>query len=684
MRILRFVALALLLSLAAGTGFAADEPKKPASKNPGFDVTLVDKSVSPCANFYQYACGGWLAANPIPPEYSTWGRFNELADRNRDVLHDILEKASKPDTDAKRDVIHQKIGDFYAACMDEMHAEAEGAKPLSPAFARIEKVMDVATLTAEIARLRPRGVGVLWSFGSGQDAKDAREVIAEADQGGLGLPDRDYYTKEDEASKKIRAQYLEHVGKMFELAGDAPERAKAGADAVMAIETALAKASMTRVERRDPKKRYNRMNLEELGKLAPSIPWKAYLAAAGVPEVTSVNIGSPSYFKGLDELLKAEKPENWRSYLRWHVIRSAAPQLSSKFVDTEFAFYGTILTGAKALQPRWKRCVTATDQSMRELLGQPYVELTFGAEGKKRTNEMVLALLAAMKADLDAVSWMDDETKVKAQEKLSTFVRKIGYPDKWVDYTKLSVDRTSWPANAARAREFEFRRSLSKIGKPVDKTEWGMTPSTVNAYYSPQHNEIVFPAGILQPPFYDNKMDDGPNYGGVGAVIGHEISHGFDDQGRQFDKDGNLKDWWTGKSAEEFVRRATCVEKQFSSYVAVDDLHVNGKLTLGENIGDLGGLKIAHAALEAAQKGKEKKSIDGFTTDQRFFLAWGQIWCRNTRPEQARLQVQTDSHSPGRWRVNGPLSNLPEFKEAFDCPADSPMLRPAAETCAVW
>jgi putative endopeptidase len=682
MKLLRVAVPVCLLLLSARFGAAADEPKKPAGKNPGFDVTLVDKSVSPCANFYQYACGGWLAANPIPPEYATWGRFNELADRNRDVLHGILEKAAKDE--AKRDVIHQKIGDFYAACMDEMHAEAEGAKPLAAAFARIEKVQDVATLTAEIARLRPQGVGVLWSFGSGQDAKDSKEVIAEADQGGLGLPDRDYYTKDDEASKKLRAQYLEHVNKMFELAGDTPERARIEADAVMAVETALAKASMTRVERRDPKKRYNRMNLEELGQLAPSIPWKAYLAAAGVPEVASVNIGSPSYFKGLDELLKAEKPEDWRAYLRWHVIRSAAPQLSSKFVDAEFAFYGTILTGAKALQPRWKRCVTATDQSMRELLGQPYVELTFGAEGKKRTNEMVLALLAAMKADLDAVNWMDDESKVKAQEKLSTFVRKIGYPDKWVDYTKLSVDRASWVANTQRAREFEFRRTLSKIGKPVDKTEWGMTPSTVNAYYSPQHNEIVFPAGILQPPFYDNKLDDGPNYGGIGAVIGHEISHGFDDQGRQFDKDGNLKDWWTGKSADEFVRRAACVEKQFSSYVAVDDLHVNGKLTLGENIGDLGGLKIAHAALVAAQKDKEKKTIDGFSPDQRFFLAWGHIWCRNARPEQARLLVQPDPHSPGQWRVNGPLSNLPEFKEAFDCPADSPMLRPAADTCAVW
>jgi putative endopeptidase len=678
MRILRIATLACVLALAARAGLAADEPKK----TPGFDPTLLDKTVAPCANFYQYACGGWLAANPIPPEYATWGRFNELADRNRDVLHDILEKASKPDP--KRDVIHQKIGDFYTACMDEMHAEAEGAKPLKPTLDRIEKVHDSSSLVAEIARLRPQGVGVLWSFGSGQDAKDAREVIAEADQGGLGLPDRDYYTKEDEASKKLRDQYVEHMGKMFVLAGDTSERATAEASAVMAIETALAKASMTRVERRDPKKRYNRMSLEELGKLAPTIPWKAYLSAVGAGDVASINIGSPSYFKGLEELLKTEKPENWRSYLRWHAIRSAAPMLSSNFVNAEFAFYGTILTGAKELQPRWKRCVTATDQSMRELLGQPYVEATFGAEGKKRTQEMVEALVSAMKADLANVPWMDDETRSNAQQKLAAFTRKIGYPDKWIDYSKLSVERTSGPANAVRAREFEFRRQMAKIGKPVDKTQWGMTPPTVNAYYNPQRNEIVFPAGILQPPFYDNKLDDGPNFGGIGAVIGHEISHGFDDQGRQFDKDGNLKDWWTSKSAEEFVRRAACVEKQFSSYVAVDDLHVNGKLTLGENIGDLGGLRIAFAALEARQAGKDKKSIDGFTPEQRFFLAWGQIWCRNTRPEQARVLVQTDPHSPGQWRVNGPLGNLPEFREAFECPVDAPMVRSPADACSVW
>jgi putative endopeptidase len=677
-----FLAGAFCLALALPrSAFAADEPKKLAGKA-GFDAALVDKSVKPCANFYQYACGGWLAANPIPPEYSSWGRFNELAERNREVLHGILEKASAPDP--KRDAIHQKIGDFYAACMDEAQAEAAGAKPLKEAFDRIEKVHDTGSLVAEAAKLRPEGVGVLWSFGSGQDFKDAREVIAEADQSGLGLPDRDYYTREDDASKKIRDQYVEHMERMFMLAGDSAEAAKTEAAAVMAIETAMAKASMTRVERRDPKKRYNRMDLPELAKLTPSIPWKAYLTEVGAPPVTSVNIGSLSFFKGVQELLSTEKPEAWRSYLRWHVIRDAAPMLSSKFVNENFAFYGTVLTGAKELQPRWKRCVTSTDQSLRDLLGQPYVEATFGAEGKKRTNEMVLALLQAMKDDLAKVPWMDEETKTKAQEKLSTFVRKIGYPDKWIDYGKLRIARTSWLDDVEQAREFEFARRMSKIGKPVDRNEWGMTPPTVNAYYNPQRNEIVFPAGILQPPFYENTMDDGPNFGGVGAVIGHEITHGFDDQGRQFDKDGNLSDWWSAKSAEEFLRRASCVEKQFGSYVSVDDLHVNGKLTLGENIADLGGLKIAFAAFQESEKGKPQKPIDGFTPAQRFFVGWGQIWCRNVRPEQARLLVQTDPHSPAQWRVNGPLSNMPQFKEAFDCPEDSPMVRPPAEACSVW
>ena len=675
--------LAASALLGAGTLLAADSaPPAAASTKPGgFDTRLVDKSVKPCADFFQYACGGWIAANPIPPEYSRWGRFSEVAERNQTTLRKILETAASA---KKRDAMHQKIGDFYASCMDESAAEAAGATPLASELARVDTIQDVAGIATEVARLQPLGVNALFRFDSTPDFEDARRMIGEVDQGGLGLPDRDYYTKDDERSQKLRSQYDEHVEKMFVLAGDTEERAKAEAASVMAIETALAKASMTRVERRDPKKRANRMDRKQLGDLAPTFPWKEYFAAAGHPDLASANVGAPAFFRGLDAELQSRDLGAWRSYLRWHVIRNAAPMLSSKFVDEDFRFSGTILTGAQKLQPRWKRCVAATDRSLRDALGQAYVEAAFGAKAKQRTKEMVQGLLEAMKADLNEITWMDAETKTRAQQKLAAFYPKIGYPDKWVDFSPVKVDRASWLANTQRAREFSSRRDLAKIGKPVDRTEWRMTTPTVNASYSPQRNEITFPAGILQPPFFDNALDDAPNYGGVGAVIGHEISHGFDDSGRQFDGDGNLKDWWSAESAKEFVRRASCVEKQFSSYVSVDDLHVNGKLTLGENIGDLGGLKISYAAFRKAQQGKKTAPIDGFTPDQRFFLGWAQVWCSAQRPEEARLRVQTDPHAPERYRVIGPLSNMPDFAKAFDCEEGQPMVRPPADACAVW
>ncbi|MDQ6892534.1 MAG: M13 family metallopeptidase [Acidobacteriota bacterium] len=683
------VAAAALAAAFSSPCFAADaDPKPPApaaavgaGEKPGFDVGLVDKSVKPCNDFFQFACGGWLAKNPVPPEYAIWGRFNELADRNQQTLKKILEGASAA---KKRDAIHQKIGDFYASCMDEGAAEAAGAAPLAPEMERIAKIQDVAGIAGEIARLQPQGVGVMFRFDATPDFDDARNMIAEADQGGLGLPDRDYYTKDDERSKKIRDQYTGHVEKMFALAGDSTEKAKVEAAAVMQIETELAKASMTRVERRDPKKRANRKDRKQLADLAPTFPWKEYFVAIGQPDLASLNVGSPQFFQGLDKQLQERDVDAWRSYLRWHLLNAAAPMLSSAFVNEEFQFNGTVLTGAQKLQPRWKRCVAATDRTLRDTLGRPYVEAAFGAQAKRRMNEMVQGLQDAMKADLSSISWMDDETKARAQAKLAGFARKIGYPDKWVDYGSVKVDRASWLANHVRAREFLSRRDLDKIGKPVDRTEWRMTPPTVNASYSPQRNEITFPAGILQPPFFDNALDDAPNYGGIGGVIGHEISHGFDDQGRQFDKDGNLKDWWSAESAKEFVRRASCVDRQFSNYVSIDDVHVNGKLTLGENIGDLGGLKIAHAAFVKAQEGKKAAPIGGYTPDQRFFLGWAQVWCSNVRPEEARLRAATDPHAPSRFRVIGPLSNMPEFKSAFDCQDDTPMVRPAADVCTVW
>jgi putative endopeptidase len=692
-RVLPLTLALMLMATSFGVSAAADGPPKPtpqaapavpaapSAKPGGFDTRMVDKTAKPCADFFQYACGGWIAANPIPPEYSRWGRFSEVLERNQQTLRKILDTAAAA---KKRDAIHQRIGDFYASCMDEAAAEAAGAAPLAPELSRIDAIQDVAGLATAAAHLQPYGVGVLFRFDSTPDFEDARRTIGEVDQGGLGLPDRDYYTKDDDRSAKIREQYVEHVEKTFALAGDSAEKAKAEAASVMSIETSLAKASMTRVERRDPKKRANRMDRKQLADLAPTVPWREFFTAMGQPELASVNVGSPQFFKGLDAELQSRDIGAWRSYLRWHVLRAAAPMLSSAFVNENFRFFGTVLTGAEKLQPRWKRCVASTDASLRDALGQPYVDAAFGAKAKQRTNEMVQGLLAAMKQDLSEITWMDAETKARAQQKLAAFYPKIGYPDRWLDYSAVKVDRGSWLANTQRAREFSSKRELSKIGKPVDRAEWRMTVPTVNASYNPQRNEITFPAGILQPPFFDNALDDAPNYGGIGAVIGHEISHGFDDQGRQFDGDGNLKDWWSAESAKEFVRRASCVEKQFSSYVSVDDLHVNGKLTLGENIGDLGGLKISYAAFRKAQAGKKSDPIEGFTPDQRFFLGWAQVWCSAQRPEEARLRVQTDPHSPERYRVMGPLSNMAEFARAFECEADAPMVRPAPDVCTVW
>jgi len=669
----------LAFSLAAET--AGVEPKVE-PKRLGFSPRFIDSSADPCKSFYQYACGNWLKENPTPPEYASWGRFAELGQRNLDELRKILETAAAKKEG--RSDLEQKIGDFYATCMDEGKADALGARPLEKAMVRIAVLKTPESIVLEAANLRRSGTGVLFSLDSTQDARNAKEMIAEADQGGLGLPDRDYYTKDDDKSKKLRAQYVEHVTKMFVLAGDDGEKAAREAKSVMEIETALAKGAMTRVERRDPEKRYNRMKLAELKTLAPRIPWADTFKVAGLPPVDSINIGSPGYFKALDGLLASASIDDWKSYLRWHVVHRDAAQLSVAFVNENFRFYGTTLTGAKALQPRWKRCVTATDQSLRDLLGKPYVDATFGAEGKKRMLEMVAALLGAMEEDLGKLSWMDDATKVLAKAKLGTFIQKIGYPDRWVDYGAVKVTKGDLPGNVERARRFAFDRELAKVGKPVDKNEWGMTPPTVNAYYNPQFNEIVFPAGILQPPFYENGLDDAPNFGGIGGVIGHEISHGFDDQGSQYDKDGNLKNWWTEKASVEFKRRAGCVEKQFSEYVAVDDVKVNGKLTLGENIGDLGGLKLARMALAKTLEGKPATKIDGFTPDQRFFLGWGQVWCRNTTPEDRRLRAQTDPHAPAEYRVDGPLSNMKEFQSAFQCPDDAPMVRKVSEVCEVW
>ena len=649
----------------------------------GVELTILDKTCKPCEDFYHYAAGEWLKKNPIPAAYPSWGRFNELAERNRELLHQILEGAAA-NTKAAAGSNEQKIGDFYASCMDEKQINATGAKPLEPELARIDGIQSPAELQAEIARLQGMGVGALFEFGSTQDEKNSSQVIGGADQGGLGLPDRDYYTKTDDKSKEVRKEYEEHIAKMLALAGD--DGAKAGADAraILELETKLAEASLTRVERRDPEKTYHKMNRSELRTLTPNWSWEDYFQQIGYTNIDSVDVSAPKFFETVSQALKDTPLETWKTYLRWHLVNSTAAYLSDPFVDENFNFNGRVLQGTKELLPRWKRCVTATDRQLGEALGQIYAQKYFPPEAKARALEMVNHLTEALHDDLQTLPWMSPATRKQALEKLAAFTRKIGYPDKWRDYSAYKVDRGSYVGNQMHGAQFEFKRDLNKIGKPVDRTEWGMTPPTVNAYYNDEMNEIVFPAGIMQPPFFDPNADDASNYGAMGAVIGHEMTHGFDDQGRKFDAQGNLRDWWTPEDEKNFNERAACVEKQFDSYVVQDDIHENGKLVLGESIADLGGLNLAYRALQKAEKGKKPELIGGLTPDQRFYLSYAQIWASNDRPEYERLIVNTNPHPLGRFRAIAAPSNMPEFARAFDCKEGDAMARPAAIRCQIW
>ena len=681
----------LLLStlVLAAIGASAQQPAQaknssPASDQPkplvSFDVDAMDKSVDPCNDFFQYSCGNWVKNNPVPPDQASWGRFNELHEHNQMVLRGILEKYSA--NDPKRSSNEQKIGDYYASCMDEADINAKGLETLKPVLDRIDGLKDKSQLPALMGYLHSSGVHAFFDFSSEPDAKDSRMEIAGTDQGGLGLPDRDYYLKTDAKSVELRDGYVGHMTKMFALLGESPDKAAADAKTVMKLETELATASMDRVERRDPNKVYHKMTTAQLQDLSPAFTWKDYFAHVDTPTFTSLDVSVPDFVKGMNQLIQTASLADIKTYLRWHAVHSAAQLLPTPFVEENFAFFGKTLTGAKELRPRWKRCVSFTNGDLGEALGQSYVAEAFPPESKAAALKMVHELEAALKSDITELSWMTPETKKQALDKLAHIENKIGYPDKWRDYSKLTIVRGDALGNSLRANEFEFNRELQKIGKPVDRNEWGMTPPTVNAYYSDLENNINFPAGILQPPFYDPKIDIAVNLGAIGAVIGHELTHGFDDAGSQFDADGNLHNWWTAKDREQFDNLEECFVNEYDNFVAIDDVHARGKLELGENTADNGGLRIAHIALLDVLAGNPEKPIDGFTPEQRFFVGWGQIWCENYTPEFARLLAQTNEHALSQFRVNGVVSNMPEFQKAFSCKAGAPMVR--KPVCRTW
>jgi len=673
---LHFLFLPLVLALPL---FAQTNSQLPQ----GFSIDNIDKSINPCVDFYQYSCGNWLKKAEIPPDQSGWDSFTDLHERNEAIMRGILEKVSGDD--ATRDPINQKIGDFYSSCMDEKTVDAKGIEPVKSELDRVAAVKDKTELIGVIAHDHLIGTNSFFDFDSDADLHNAAMDIANLDQSGLSLPDRDYYIKDTPKMVEMRKHLVDYATKVFTLAGQPPQQAADSAHIVLRIETALANAAMDRTLRRDPKNIDHKMERDQARALAPNLYLNHYLEAVGSPSFNSLNVRNPEFFQKLNGILDSESLNALKVYANWHVLRLSAPWLSEPFVQANFQFLRD-LTGQEEIQPRWKRCVSATDDALGEALGQRYVELTFGADGKQRMLKMVLALEQALGEDIDGVTWMSPETKKQAHIKLAAINNKIGYPDKWRDYSKLTIARGDLLGNFLRANEFESKREVDKIEKPVDKNEWGMTPPTVNAYYNPSMNEIVFPAGILQPPFFDKEMDDAINFGGIGLVIGHELTHGFDDQGRKFDPQGNLRDWWTPADGKEFEKRASCVANEYSGFVAVDDLKLNGKLTLGENTADNGGARISLMALhkEIAQDptAKAAQKIDGYTPDQRFFLGFGRVWCQKRRPELQRMLVIRDPHSPGKYRVDGVVENMPEFEQAWSCKAGQPMV--SANACRVW
>src|SRR5881397_1140015 len=676
----------IIISLIAPLGLHAQQPQSEQSAPP-LDPNNMDTSVKPGDDFFRYANGAWIKRTEIPPEYSRWGAFNELIERNNDALHAIAEKATQTQLDPKLAPEIQKVGDYYMSGMDEQSIEAMRTKPLEEELGRIEAVKDRQDVLTEIGHLHSIGINAFFNFGAGQDAKDSTRDIAQAVQGGLGMPDRDYYTKQDADMKQKREKYVAHVTKMLTLLGEPAEKAPEDAKKILALETKLAEASRTRVQLRDPIKNYNKMGVRQLQDLTPDWNWSDYFKTIDLVEPGDINVHQPEFFKAADDLFRSASMEDWKAYLRWHLINATAPHLSKDFVDEDFNFKERALRGTQQIKPRWKRVILSEDDEIGEALGKLYVAFYFPPEAKARALELVNNLKEALADRIKTLDWMDEPTKKEALKKLAAMNVKIGYPDKWLDYSLLQIDRGPYVLNAVRAGKFEADRDLQKIGKPVDRTDWGMTPPTVNAYYNPNMNEIVFPAGILQPPFFYANADDAVNYGAIGAVIGHEMTHGFDDQGRQFDAVGNLRDWWSKQSAAEYDKRRKAVVDQYSSYEPLPGLHLNGELTQGENIADIGGVKLAYAALQKAlDKHPEErtKKIDGLTPEQRFFLSFAAIWRSKIRDEEQKLRLNTDPHSPAQVRVNGPLSNMPEFQKAFNIPDSSPMVRHADKRVKIW
>ena len=687
MRILSTLCAVLLACGAAFSQAAAPiQAAAPAAPSApvSFDRSAMDTTADPCKDFYQYACGGWRTSHPVPADKARYGRFDELREYNLYVLNGILVDASKP---GQHSATAKKVGDFYAACMDESAIEARGIQPIAKWLKKVDEIRTPAEVVSLSARIQANGLRAgFFMFGIGSDLHNSTMNIAHVDQGGLTLSDRDYYLNQNAKMTEVRAKYLEHIQKMLVLAGETPEKAAADAKTILALETKLAEANMDRTLRRDPKNHDHKMSLDDLQKLAPGIDFPTYFKLVGSGEFDSLNVGNPVFFEKLNGLLASEPLESWKTYLRWRIVKSSATLLTKDFVNENFEFQGKYLSGQKELEARWKRCTTMTDMSLGEALGPMYVAKAFPKEAKDRMDVLVAAIEESMGKDIQGLEWMSPETKKAADDKLHKVTNKIGYPAKWKDYSKVKVDRGDFVANVRVTTMFEYKRNLAKLGKPVDRSEWGMTPPTVNAYYSSSDNNINFPAGILQPPFFSAKVDEAVNYGGIGVVIGHELTHGFDDQGRKFDGDGNFTNWWGPKDGPEFEKRAGCVADEYSSFIPVKDdkgeVHLNGKLTLGENTADNGGIKLAYMSMSRQLKGDVQQKTDGFTAAQRFFIGFAQVWCENVTPQRARELVLTDPHSPGRYRVIGTIQNADEFAPAFGCKKGDPMVPVSA--CHVW